>query len=553
MKQKNQSFSGRGAAPVFFLCILMLLNVKLNVYAEDDTTWQEEYEYSISEGEITLQKYTGAEQEITVPAVAVIDGEAYSVVLGEAQQTDSGYAGIWSMNESVTSLDFEEGIKLPEDCTTLFRNCKSLREIDLSELDTTGVVSMAGMFAGCSSLKEIDISGFEMADVTDMQAMFSDCSDLKTVTFGDLSTRKVTDMTALFQNCRSLRSVSLGGLDASHITSMNQMFAGCSSLENLDLQDFHPGDLHSMRRTFADCSALKWIRFGSIDTGKVTTMEGCFSGCSSLSQLDLSAFATGSLVVAGEMFAGCSGISTLDLSTFDLRNVRGEVSYGDGSGPVTKDMLRDVRADRIITPRYLKEDVALSAVYIEESSGTIYRQLPKDSSFPRILVKMSYDAGAQLVVSGDEILYYEDGEQDFDTYGFVSYDNGLFLVAHGRVASEINGLYQDPEYPQFWYYCSEGQAHTEYSGVVEYDGEKFLVKDGVLDTGTNGFCECDGGMYVVAAGRILQDAEGLIQDPKHRDCWYYCRDGRVVQDLYGTVWYDGAEFYVSGGRFRAVY
>lgn len=523
MRRTDQVLKGLIAAILLFFTI----GLKLPVHAQEDTDWQEEYEYTLSENEITLQMYNGMESDVIVPAYAVIDDEEYAVVLGDAQWSDNGYVGIWSENSVVTSIEFEDGVKLPEDCTALFRKCTYLRELDLSGLDASDTVRMTGMFA--------------------------DCPSLKTITFGDLETRNVTDMTALFQNCSALKSVSLGGLDASHITSMNQMFAGCSSLENLDLQDFHPGDLHSMRRTFADCSALKWIRFGSIDTGKVTTMEGCFAGCSSLSQLDLSAFATGSLVVAGEMFAGCSGISSLDLSGFDLRNVRGEVSYGDSSGPVTKDMLRDVRADRIITPRYLKEDVALSAVYIEESSGTIYRQLPKDSSFPRILVKMSYDAGAQLVVSGDEILYYVDGEQDFDTYGFVSYDDGLFLVAHGRVATEIDGLYQDPEYPQFWYYCSEGQAHTEYSGVVEYDGEKFLVKDGVLDTGANGFYECDGGMYVVAAGRILQEAEGLIQDPKHRDCWYYCRNGRVAQDYYGKVWYDGAEFYVSGGRFRAVY
>ena len=549
MKHKKFIFSSHIFFPAFFLCISMLLNIRLNTYAADDTTWQEEYDYSLSENEIALQKYTGSEQELIVPATAVIDGEMYNVVLSE---TD-GSAGIWSGSNSVTSLGFEDGIKLPENCMALFRNCGNLREIDLSELDTTGVVSMAGMFAGCSSLKEIDISGFEMADVTDMQAMFSDCSDLKTVTFGDLSTQKVTDMTALFQNCRSLRSVSLSGLDAGSITSMNQMFAGCSSLEYLDLQDFQPGNLHSMRRTFAGCSALKWIRFGSFDTTKVTTMEGCFFGCSRLEDLDLSSFKTGHLVVAGEMFSGCSGLSSLDLSGFDMRNVQGRVSYGDGTGSVTQDMLREVRADVILTPRNLKEDVPLSAVYMEESTGTIYRQLPQNSSYPHVLVKMSYDAGAQLVPLGDDILYYVDGEQDFETYGFVSYDSALFLVANGRVATEAEGLYQDPDYPRFWYYCSAGQAHTEYSGAVEYDGEYFLVKDGVLDTEACGFFECDRGICAVAAGRILQEAGGLIQDPKHRDCWYYCKAGRVVRDYYGEVEYDGAEFYVSGGCFRAIY
>ena len=547
MKYKKFFFCSRIA--VLFLCIYILLNIPLNVYAEDDTTWQEEYDYSLSENEITLQKYTGSEQVLIVPAAAVIDGETYDVVLAE---TD-GAAGIWSGNASVTSLTFEEGIRLPEDCTALFGGCENLREIDLSELDTAGVVSVAGMFAGCSSLKEIDLSGFQMDDVTDMQSMFSDCTSLKSIKVGDLSTQNVTDMTALFQNCRSLRSISLSGLNADSITSMNRMFAGCSSLEHLDLQDFQPGNLHSMRRTFEGCSSLKWIRFGNFDTKNVTTLEGCFSGCSSLEELDLSAFNTGHLVVAGKMFYQCSALSTLDLSGFDLRNVRGQVSYGDGSGSVVEDMLYDVKPDVIITPRNLKEEVPLSAVYMEEASGTIYRQLPQDSSYPHVLVKMSYDAGAALVRDGDEILYYVDGEQDFDTYGFVSYDSALFLVAHGRVVTEAEGLYQDPDYPRFWYYCSAGQAYTEYSGIAEYDGENFLIKDGVLDTEASGFFECEDGIWLVAAGRILREADGLIQDPKYRSRWYYCEDGRVQQDYFGMVKYDGEEFPVTAGVFTAVY
>lgn len=509
------------------ILLLLILSQRLTAHAQEDTDWQEEYEYTLSENEITLQTYNGMESDVIVPAYAVIEEEEYAVVLGDAQWSDNGYVGIWSENPNVTSLSFEAGVKLPEDCTALFRSCSNLRELDLSGLDAADTVRMTGMFA--------------------------DCCSLKTITFGNLTTRNVTDMTALFQNCRSLRSVSLSGLDAGSITSMNQMFAGCSSLENLDLQDFRPGNLHSMRRTFAGCSALKWIRFGSFDTTKVTTMEGCFFGCSRLEDLDLSSFKTGHLVVAGEMFSGCSGLSSLDLSGFDMRNVQGRVSYGDGTGSVTQDMLREVRADVILTPRNLKEDVPLSAVYMEESTGTIYRQLPQNSSYPHVLVKMSYDAGAQLVPLGDDILYYVDGERDFETYGFVSYDSALFLVANGRVATEAEGLYQDPDYPRFWYYCSAGQAHTEYSGVVEYDGEYFLVKDGVLDTEACGFFECDRGICAVAAGRILQEAGGLIQDPKHRDCWYYCKAGRVVRDYYGEVEYDGAEFYVSGGCFRAIY
>ena len=55
----------------------------------------------------------------------------------------------------------------------MFYNCKSLKELNLSNFNTINVVSMRAMFWGCSSLKELNISNFKINEAT---YMFEGCS-----------------------------------------------------------------------------------------------------------------------------------------------------------------------------------------------------------------------------------------------------------------------------------------------------------------------------------------------------------------------------------------
>ena len=60
---------------------------------------------------------------------------------------------------------------------SMFSECSSLRELNLSNFNTNNVTNMAGMFCECSSLRELDLSNFNTNIVIDMRGMFSGCSD----------------------------------------------------------------------------------------------------------------------------------------------------------------------------------------------------------------------------------------------------------------------------------------------------------------------------------------------------------------------------------------
>ena len=64
---------------------------------------------------------------------------------------------------------------------------------------------MRGMFKGCNNLKNIDLSNFDTSAVTNMQHMFNNCYGLKNVYVSELwNINNVTSSDSMFYNCKSL-------------------------------------------------------------------------------------------------------------------------------------------------------------------------------------------------------------------------------------------------------------------------------------------------------------------------------------------------------------
>ena len=216
-----------------------------------------------------------------------------------------------------------------------FYDCKSLRSIDLSGLDTSSVIDMSFMFYGCSKLSSLDLSSFDTSKVTSMGSMFYGCSKLASLDLSSLDTSSVTSMSSMFSGCSSLKSLDLSSLDTSSVTDMSSMFRGCSKLVELNLSSLDTSKVKEGSRSeggmssmFSGCSSLVSLDLSSFDTSNVTGMGGMFSGCSKLATLDLSSFNTsnvkgnsGSPRGMSEMFSGCSSLINLDLSSFDTSNV----------------------------------------------------------------------------------------------------------------------------------------------------------------------------------------------------------------------------------------
>ncbi len=132
-----------------------------------DTEWQKDYKYVRSDNDLMITGYTGSAGTVTIPAAAVIGGETCTVS-----------SVIINDNPVLTSVSFEKGTAVS---SLNFKDCKALVKADLSNLDTSKVVSAKNTFWGCAALESLDMSGCDLSAVTDSSDMLYGCTSLKEI------------------------------------------------------------------------------------------------------------------------------------------------------------------------------------------------------------------------------------------------------------------------------------------------------------------------------------------------------------------------------------
>ena len=213
----------------------------------------------------------------------------------------------------------------------LFDGCISLESLDLSSFDTGNVTTMRSMFGGCQSLKSINFSGFNTKKVTDMMSMFGPsmtghgayqdgpgCMSLENLDLSMFNTSNVTDMTMMFSRCYNLKELNLSGWNTSNVETMSRMFEECYSLKNLDLSSFNTENLTDMGSMFICCKNLETIDLSSFDTRKVKNMLNMFLECDSLQEIDLSRLSFESLSYLGGIFSRCRNLKKIDFGSVDI-------------------------------------------------------------------------------------------------------------------------------------------------------------------------------------------------------------------------------------------
>lgn len=116
----------------------------------------------------------------------------------------------WADNKSrITSVSFQDTIA-PTSTYNWFLDCRNLKTVDMTKLDTSNVSNMAYMFKNCSELTFLDVSGFNTSKVGPMQHMFAGCSSITVLDLSNFDTGHVYNMTSLLGSCDSLQKIILG-------------------------------------------------------------------------------------------------------------------------------------------------------------------------------------------------------------------------------------------------------------------------------------------------------------------------------------------------------
>lgn len=167
--------------------------------------------------------------------------------------------------------------------------CYSLKELDLSNFDTSNVTDMSWMFQGSSGVESLDLSSFDTSKVVDMSGMFDigmtfPSDKLKSINISSFNTSNVEKMRCMFFGCEGLESIDVSGFDTSKVTDMGHMFHNCKSVKELDVNGFDTANVEKMDMMFAGCNELQSLDVSGFQMQKVTNMERMFEDCNKLDE-----------------------------------------------------------------------------------------------------------------------------------------------------------------------------------------------------------------------------------------------------------------------------
>ncbi len=203
--------------------------------------------------------------------------------------------------------------------------------------------------------------------------------------------------------------------------------------------------------------------------------------------------------------------------------------------------------------------VTMKATYVLTDGKNTGKEITKEVTFPYYSSMEAYTGRTEPEVKDglykDEdgvYRYYVNGELQKDFTGIIDYAGNKYLIASGELAKDVNGLWYS-EADKVWYFLVEGGVRTDYTGTALYDGEWFYVSNGRLNEAINGLVPYNGGTFLFIEGRLRTDVSGLWQDINNPEDWYFLALGQVQNQYSGVAQYDGGFFVVENGKLNKGY
>ena len=174
------------------------------------------------------------------PDKVYIDGKIQSFV---------NYSYYFEKSDIYVKLEWNNPI---DKCANMFRSCRDINEVDLSNFDTSKIDDMELMFYDCQSITSINLANFDTSQVTSMFSLFNLCTRVTSLNLSKFNTSKVKSMQNMFLNCNTLTSLDLSNFDTSLVETMQWMFEECTKLEYINMKNFNEKNLENTKGMFTN-------------------------------------------------------------------------------------------------------------------------------------------------------------------------------------------------------------------------------------------------------------------------------------------------------------
>lgn len=381
---------------------------------ETEETPAEYFDYTISDGEVTIVDSAGS----SLPVVVVVPKE----IEGYPVRHIDDY--VFYCAEGVTSITIPQGVISIG--AYAFDGCHDLTEIKLPD----SLVSIGEQaFGCCCSLADITIPGSitSIADSTFMMcsslteftipdsvalighSAFYECSALTSI---KIPGRVVTIGGSAFQSCSSLQSVMI---PASVTTIGDGAFTGCSRLSSISIPD---GVTSIGRYAFSGCESLKSVR---LPQHVMSIGYQAFYGCSGLIGIEIPASVAS---IDQRAFAQCTGLvsafipaSVTKISNDAFEGCSGLTIYGP-AGSRAESFAKDNEF------RFVADALPPSA---EDPDKPFVDLFPSGDHY-RMLNAYYYDGN----IYGEAVLTQE--------YNGVSANSFFFMTTQGEIVTDLELL-----------------------------------------------------------------------------------------------------------------
>jgi len=106
----------------------------------------------------------------------------------------------------------------------MFKNCRNLKSLDLSNFKTPLLQNMYEMFSGCNNLITLNLSNFNLSKTTNTQNILSGCNYLEILDLANLTVSEGTQINSLSSNFPELKYINFKRSCISNINKCNNLF-----------------------------------------------------------------------------------------------------------------------------------------------------------------------------------------------------------------------------------------------------------------------------------------------------------------------------------------
>ena len=119
----------------------------------------------------------------------------------------------------------------------MFKDISSVTSVKFNTNKNVKIKSMESLFENCESLSNFDITGFDTSEVKSLKKVFYNCYSLESLdSLEKISTKQITDMSYMFASTE-IFIFSPENFDTSSVTNMSHMFEDCHSLNEINFPE----------------------------------------------------------------------------------------------------------------------------------------------------------------------------------------------------------------------------------------------------------------------------------------------------------------------------